>query len=518
MVDPAAMPDQPPPPGVAPAPASLARRVARGAVWMVAIRFASRTLGLVSTLVVARILVPADFGLVAVATAFSQSVDAVSEVGLSEALVRHPHEAHGLYDTAFTLQAIRGCLTGAVVALAAPFAGPWLGEPRLTPILLVLAALAVLGGFENVAVAEFRRNLRFGVELVLQILPRLLMVATAIVAALLLRSYWALLIAMAVAKLARVVATYAVHPHRPRLALGRWRDLAHFSFWTWATSLAGIAWSRSDAFIVTPALGAAAFGLYALAWEVGSLPVSELIAPVAGALFPGFAEARRRGEAEALAPLAVVAFLTMLVAPLAIAISAAAGPLVAVLLGPRWLAARPLVAVIACICAVAPFGWVSATLLSASGRVARYFVVVALSAAVRVVMLLHAVQAGGLLAVAWWSVASLGFEALVFAVVLRAAGELRLRDGLGGLVRTFLASAVALVAVRASGWGWHAAPAHATALAFAEGAAIGLYAIAVFAAAVLLLWRLAGAPDGPERRLAALLRPLLARLGRQPAG
>ncbi|MDE2333339.1 MAG: oligosaccharide flippase family protein [Rhodospirillales bacterium] len=506
------MPDQPPAaPGAARAPTSLARRVAVGAVWMVAIRFASRTLGLVSMLVVARILVPADYGLVAVATAFSQSVDAVSEVGLIQALVRHPDDARELYDTAFTLQAIRGCLTAAVVALAAPFAGPWLGDPRLTPILLVLAALAALGGFENVAIAEFRRNLRFGVELVLQILPRVLMVATAITAALIWRSYWALILAMAVSTLARLAATYAVHPHRPRPALGRWRDLAHFSFWTWATSLAGIAWSRSDAFIISPALGAAAFGLYALAWEVGSLPVSELIAPVAGALFPGFAEARRRGEAGALAPLAVVAFLTMLVAPIAIAISAAAGPVVAVLLGPRWLAARPLVAVIASICAVAPFGWVAATLLSASGRVARYFVVVALSAAVRVAMLLHAVQGGDLLAVAWWSVASLVFEALVFAVVLYGASELRLRDGLGGLARTFLASAVTLGAIGASGWGWHAAPAGSAARAFVEGAAIGLSALAVFVATTALLWWGAGRPQGPETRLVAMLRPLFVR-------
>ena len=114
------------------------------------------------TLVVARILVPADFGLVAMATAFSQSVDAFSEVGLRDALVRHPEEASGFYDTAFTMQVVRGFLTCAVVALAAPFAGYWFGEPRLGSILLVLAALAAASGFENIAIAEFRRNFRFG--------------------------------------------------------------------------------------------------------------------------------------------------------------------------------------------------------------------------------------------------------------------------------------------------------------------------------------------------------------------
>jgi lipopolysaccharide exporter len=492
----------------------LSSRVAIGALWMVAVRFASRTLGLLSTLVIARILAPADFGLVAMATAFSQSVNAFSEVGVAEALVRHPDEATALYDTAFTMQAIRGLLTAAVVAAAAPFAGHWFGEPRLAPVLLVLAALAALSGFENIAVVEFRRNLRFDVEFALQILPRALQVAVAVAAALLLHSYWALLIALSASKLSRLVATYAVRPHRPRLTLGRWRDLFGFSFWSWACSMASIAWLRSDAFVVTPVLGVAVFGLYSLAWEIGGLPVSEFIAPVATALFPGFAEARRRGDKNALAPMAVVAFLTLLIAPLAIALSAAAGPVVLVLLGPRWLAARPLVAVIAIICAVSPFGWVSASLLSASGRVARYFVVIAFSAAVRVLMLLYAVRGGDVLSVAWWSVASLFFEATVFAIVLRLSGELRLRDGLGGMVRTFLASAVTLAALWASGLGWRDAASTRVLPAIVEGAGIGLVTIAVFAAAIGVIWRLAGAPEGPETRFAGMLRPLIARIGR----
>ena len=153
------------------------------------------------------------------AAAFLQSVNAFSEVGVADALVRHPDEATALYDTAFTMQAIRGLLTAGVVALAAPFAGAWFGEPRLSSVLLILAALTALSGFENIAIVEFRRNLRFDVEIRPAILPRVLQVAVAIVAALLVRSYWALLIAISVSKLSRLVATYMVRPHRPRFTL-----------------------------------------------------------------------------------------------------------------------------------------------------------------------------------------------------------------------------------------------------------------------------------------------------------
>ena len=499
----------------APVPGSLARRVTVGALWMVAVRFSSRTLGLISTLVVARILLPADFGLVAMAIAFSQSVTAFSEVGVGEALVRHPQDATSLYDTAFTMQVIRGFLTAAVVALAAPFAGSWLGEPRLGPIFLVLAALAAVSGFENIAIAEFRRNLRFDVEFALQILPRVLQVAVAIAAALLLHSYWALLIAISVSKLSRLVATYAVHPHRPRFTLRGWRELFGFSFWTWASSLAGIAWTRSEAFIITPALGVAAFGLYSLAWEIGVLPSSEFFAPAIAALFPGFAEARRRGDTETLSPMAVVAFLTMLAVPLAIAVSAAGGPLVTVLLGQRWLAARPLVAITAIYCVVSPFSFIAGTLLSASGKVARFFVVTFVSALVRIAALAYAVRGGDLLVVTWVAVGTIAVEGLVFAAVLRAAGELRLRPHAWALARTLAAGLVSLAVTWSTGWGWHDAASQRVLPAILDGTRVGLLAIAVFSVAVGILWRLAGSPYGPEARALNLLRPLVARITRR---
>ena len=498
----------PPPPQDIPAPASLARRVAVGTAWLVGARLASRTLGLVSTLVLARILVPADFGLIAMATAFSQSVDALSMAGLQDALIRHPEEGPDLYDTAFTMQAIRGCLTAALIALAAPFAGDWFGDPRLASILLVLAALAALEGFENPAVAAFQRDFRYGREFIIRVAPRIAQVAVAVVAGVLLRSYWALILAMAVGRVLRVAATYAAHPHRPSITLRRWRDLFGFSAWTWATNVASIAWARADAFIIAPALGASVFGLYVIAWEVGVLPVTELIQPAAAALFPGFAEARRHGRAQALSPLPVMLLLVLLMAPLAVFISAAAGPIVAVLLGARWLAAQPLVAIAALSCFLSPVAWVSGSLLLAAGRTARQFAIVAASSAARVAMLMLAVRTRDIAFVAWFSVASLAVECALYTAVLRSAGEIRLRDGLGPLARIAAAAVAAALAAWASGWGWRHFAVAAPLLALLGAARVAALVAFVFVAALAVIWRIAGVPDGPEQRAAALLRRL----------
>ena len=148
--------------------------------------------------------------------------------------------------------------------------------------------------------------MQFGVQFQLLSLPRLIQVAATITFALVLRSYWALLAGMIVRAFARVTVSYMFHPHRPRFRLQGWRELAGFSFWTWATALAIMVWNRCDPFILGPALGPTNLGLYLLALELGTLPVTELIQPVADALFVGFASAQHDGVSSTrFAPLVV---------------------------------------------------------------------------------------------------------------------------------------------------------------------------------------------------------------------
>jgi O-antigen/teichoic acid export membrane protein len=97
----------------------------RGAGWAFGWRLLTRALGLVNTLVLARLLVPGDFGLVAIATGFSQGILALSQVGMEDALIRHPKPTRELYDTAFTINLLRGLAT-------AQWWRPWPGQWRFS--------------------------------------------------------------------------------------------------------------------------------------------------------------------------------------------------------------------------------------------------------------------------------------------------------------------------------------------------------------------------------------------------
>lgn len=482
----------------------IGNRTAIGATWLIAWRMVTRALGLVSTLVLARLLVPDDFGLVAMAAAFSAAIDSLSELGLVAALVRQPDTRRDLYDTAFTMQALRGLLTGAVIAGGAWSVSAWFAEPRLLPILLLLAGLSALSGLENIGIVEFQRALRFSMEFKLLFFPRIAQFVVTIAAALLLHSYWALVVGIVVARVSRLAMTYVVHPYRPRVSLAGWRDLVGFSFWTWMASLASLVWDRSDTFILGRGFGAGDLGLYLLAAEIAVMPISELVAPASRALFAGFSAAQNRGTDTVNVALPVVATMLLVVVPLTVGVSASSGYVVAALLGPKWAAAQPLIATLVWLCVFSPFSYICMTVLTSRGLVKQHFYVIAAAAAVKAAVVYAVSFTQRLDVVAAVVVACVAVESLLFTLQLRRYGA-RWAGSVGGFARIAAAAGLTVAAMYQTGLGWQPAS-MAAGPALVWGAVTGGIAVVVYAALQAGLWWMAGKPDGPETRLLDLAK------------
>jgi hypothetical protein len=152
---------------------SLLRKTAGGAGWTIGWRAATRALGFLNTLALARLLVPSDFRLVALAMSFSRAIDILADLGVQDALIRIGAPSRATYDTAFTVNAIRGLITATMIGvLAWPFA-QFLDDPRLFLVVLALAGAVTLDSFVNVGVADFRREFAFHREFQLYMFPRL---------------------------------------------------------------------------------------------------------------------------------------------------------------------------------------------------------------------------------------------------------------------------------------------------------------------------------------------------------
>ncbi len=495
-----------------PAPAgSLMGQAVRGFGWIFAWRMATRILGMASTLLLVRLLAPADFGLMALSSSFLQAIDAFSALGVEEAVVRAHAPDRRLYDTAFTMIALRSALMALLMALGAAPLAAFFGAPRLMPVVLVTAAMTLLSGFENVGVLEFRRDMQFQREFQLQVVPRLAGVAATIVAALIMRDYWALVIGTAAFRLVRLPYSYLMHPYRPRPTLAGWRDLVGFSLWTWMLCMVRLARDQVNVFTLGRVLGTVSLGTYSVAVEIAGLPGSELLLPMGRSLFSAISMARRSGgDAEAVW-LRVVGLIALIAFPTGIGLALVAEPLVRLMLGPQWTAAVPLVRIAGAFGAFAVFDHCCHIQLDASGLVHIDFRAVCVTAAVRVALALLLVPAFGLAGAMWGGAAATVLDQAIYLAIKRRVLSLQPWRLLGQVWRPAVAVGAMAAAVAASGLG--RLPSGGDGLAAASHlATAALLGAAVYGGVLLLAWQLAGRPEGTEAAILATLRQRWRRL------
>ena len=474
---------------------------------------ATRALGLISTLVLARLLLPADFGMVALATGFAQAIEAMSFLGVEDALVRERHPNRALYDTAFTLNLLRGlAMAGVLAALAIPAAG-WFAEPRLVWLLYALAFGAAVDGLGNIGLIEFRRDFAFHREFVSMILPRLLSIVLMIAAACIWRSYWALVVGALVMRFGRVALSYRLHPYRPRLSLAAWRGLIGYSLWSWAVALAVMVRERSTMLLIGRMLGTGAAGVYSVGADLAALPTSELVEPLSRSAFSGFAAARHQGEPAAGIYLRVVAAAALLTLPAGIGTSLIADPLVRLAFGPNWVEAIPLVQVLAIAGAATVFGYIGWTLFSAHALLRTVLTVSVVAAAARILLLVFLLPRQGVLGAAVAVTASIVVEDVLYIGLTFRRFGVRAAALLASVWRGGLAAACMAVALVQAGLGWAPVVAGPGVLALELAAAIALGG-AVYVGVLLLTWLASGRPHGAEADAVAGIIRLMGRLRR----
>ncbi len=484
---------------------AIMARTATGAGWIVGWRMAKRGLGFVSTLALAHLLVPADFGLVSLGWGLALSLDAFSAIGVEEGLIRHGTLTRVLYNTAFTMNVLRGAATMTVLLAIAYPAGLFFSDMRLCTVIVALALGMFATSCSNIGIVDFRRDLAFDREFWLMVLPRIAGMAVTIAVAAEWRSYLALIAGILTGQLLTVVASYAMHPYRPGFTLAGWRDLVGFSVWTWLTSCIALVRDRADAFLIGRLLGVTSLGTFLVGVEIADLPNSELVGPLGRACFSGFAQARHSGHETAQIYLRVIALIALLTFPASLGISLVADPITRLALGPNWVAAVPVMRVFALFSGLTVFGVISGSLFSAHAMLRPIFRVVVFSALVRLVLLAALVWRFGLLGAVCAAGLGMCTEYTAYMVMAFRRFALRLPDLIRQIWRSVLGAAVMTAVLAGCGLGWTTSPADPADAARLLATAVSVGA-AVYTATVVLAWLACGRPAGAEADLSAFLR------------
>lgn len=314
-------------------------KMARGAVWMLLFKLVDRTIGLVSTLILARVLNPQDFGIVAMATSFIGMLELLGAFGFDTALIQRRDTDPTHYNTAWTFNVIVSSIVGTLlIALSIPISH-FFNRPSLAWVICVLAVGSIAQGFENIGVVAFRKDMNFRKEFVFLTAKKLISFPITIVLAFVLRNHWALVISMLIGRLFGVWMSFRVHPYRPTFSLAATRDLMNFSKWLLLTNFLSFLRTRMSDFIIGRVSGAQALGLFSMSYDLANMPGTELVAPINRAVYPAYA--RIAGDRLALQReyLYVMGTICLLAVPAVAGIAATATLIVPVILGPKWLEA-----------------------------------------------------------------------------------------------------------------------------------------------------------------------------------
>lgn len=473
-------------------------RVYRSAALAIAIAWSMRLIGLVSVLILARTLAPADFGIFALAMVTLAVVDVFSALGLRKALLRVKDPDRSYYDTVWTLQLL--VLAGLALVLVAlgPVMAWFYAEPVLAWIIAILASRFLFYGFANIGIIDFERNLELGRDLKMRLTVRIVSFLLTVAAALILRNYWALVIGAVLQGALHCAASYIFHPFRPRFSLRRRSEMLGPSLWMFLAAAAQTLHSEIERFVVGRIGSFGTVGFYSVSRDLSSIFTHDIATALNRVTFVTTAN---RGGTLGEAPLRLQAMLgayALLAAPLGLGLAATAEDAVLVLLGKQWASAAPFLQLIAPASACYAVFKLIISCFQASGK-AKFAAMLALSVAV---LALLGVTGSAILGAAPLDIAMVALilvaAALVIGIFCLAVEE---KIGFGGLVlaasRPFLAATLMFLALRVMA-PWSASPL----LSLIADVAVGGL---LYAAAAALLWIVNGRPPGAEATVADLL-------------
>lgn len=403
----------------------LAKRIRSGVSWNISSSLIAESIRFVRSVVLARLLVPEDFGLFGMALTVVAALNALSALGLGRTIVaskfdtREELKAH--LDTVWSVELIRSLVIGLLVSASAFQMSRFYGQPQLKVIIPVLGLITLVQGFQNIGLVLLRKEISFARIFWYELTTNLAGVAFTVVLAFVMRDVWALVIGLLLTATLGTVLSYVFHWYRPRLsfekhALRRALSLGRFAL---VIAAASYVINMADNVMVGHLLGSGALGNYSLAFNIASAPIAVLVFAVGAVLFPAYAEiTTQRPEALGLAFTKVFSIALIMMFTIAVPLFLLAGDIVQLLFGSRWTTAGTVLRVLALVIPLRGLSLIIATVFWGANRPKDVAVTTVMEAVVFVAALYPLIKAFGLTGAAWAGLISYAFACVNRLVVL----------------------------------------------------------------------------------------------------
>jgi O-antigen/teichoic acid export membrane protein len=333
---------------------SLSPKVIRSGFWSLGGNWLSKGLGMVKIIILARLLSPIDFGILGLAIVSMNVLNVFSETGIESALIQRDTIDRAELDTAWTISITRGLVLSLLLFVSARWFAYYFENPDLIPVLKVMAIGFIIGGFNNIGIVFFQKELEFNKKIILDLISDFAGAIAAVLLAFWLRNVWALVMGSIVWGIAKCFGSYSMHPYRPKIYWDREAAKGLLNFGKhifWITLVTFIVTSGDDA-IVGKVLGLTMLGFYTMAYNIANIPVSGLAGIIGRISFPAYSKLQNEPERLSEAFKKIFESLLLILFPMTALLIMLARDFTLIFLGDKWL---PMVPVLQVLCLLGLF-------------------------------------------------------------------------------------------------------------------------------------------------------------------
>ena len=270
----------------------------RGSFWVFFLKFCQQSLDFLRVVLLARFLMPTDFGLMGIALLTMATLETFSFMGLQQALVQKTEITETHLNTVWTLSIIRGFVVFLLLYAIAPMSAVFFKTPEAEMIIKITGLALILQSLSNIGVITFQKDLEFGKQFIYQFSGVVVTFLVSIIVLYIVRSVWAMVWGLLAGSLARLVVGYLIHPYRPRIHFDfeNARELFKFGRWLLISSVVIFLFSQGDDIFVGKMLGVSLLGFYQLAYRISNTATSEIASVISQVMFPAYSKMQNQTD------------------------------------------------------------------------------------------------------------------------------------------------------------------------------------------------------------------------------
>ena len=322
---------------------SIRPKVVRSGFWSLGGNWFSKVLGIIKMIILARLLSPLDFGIIGLAILSMNVLNVFSETGIESALIQKDKIGRAELDTVWTLGIVRGLLLFTLLFLNAGWIASYFDNMILKPVLRAMSATFLLAGFTNIGIVYFQKELNFKKKVILDSAAHIAGAVSAVILALYIRNVWALVVGTIIWVTVKCLASYLLHPYRPRISWD-WpvaKSLLNFGKHIFWISVVTFIVTCGDDALIGKLMGVTVLGFYTMAYNIANIPVSSLAGIIGKISFPAYSLLEKEPERLRAAFVHIFETVFIILLPLTGLIILLAQDFTLVCLGKKWLPMVP---------------------------------------------------------------------------------------------------------------------------------------------------------------------------------